>query len=273
MQRKVGRKVIATFCAPERHHHAMVVARMLRSAVEWQVENSPVRPEGHACTSGEGIEDEAGGEAASQQSAVEDEVRQPLFQDVDRARNRFGQAGRRRDKIDHERQADAIPACEDATQAETAQLDPARKCRMRPGREIIAFAGEADSIIAHQGRRNSDQVGAVEEKQGEGRFAGARVTPDQNARLTERDAGGMDRFAGRGRVGHRASRRFQATQRLTAGRRTRKRAPRTVGSPSSSAGPGRFSARIVPRWACTIWREIERPRPEFWPKPCSGRSV
>ena len=83
MQRKVGRKVIATFCASERHHHAMVVARMLRSAVEWQVENSSVRPEGHACTSGERIEDEARGEAASQQSGVEDEVRQPYSENVD----------------------------------------------------------------------------------------------------------------------------------------------------------------------------------------------
>ena len=34
------------------------------------------------------------------------------------------------------------------------------------------------------------------------------------------------------------------------------------------------SARMVPPWASMIWREIERPSPEFWPKPWeSGRSV
>ena len=35
----------------------------------------------------------------------------------------------------------------------------------------------------------------------------------------------------------------------------------------------RFSAQMRPRCASTICLEIERPRPEFWPKPCSGRSV
>ena len=56
-------------------------------------------------------------------------------------------------------------------------------------------------------------------------------------------------------------------------RRTMKRAPRRRRLAVSSGGPGRFSARIVPRWASMICREIDSPRPEFWPKPCSGRSV
>ena len=52
------------------------------------------------------------------------------------------------------------------------------------------------------------------------------------------------------------------------GRRTVKRAPRTWPSPSC-----RFSALIRPWSASTIWRLIESPRPECWPK-CSpsGRS-
>ena len=60
-----------------------------------------------------------------------------------------------------------------------------------------------------------------------------------------------------------------------AGRLTTKRAPapwRGASSSSSAAavaapgGKGRFSAQSRPEWACTIWREIERPRPEFSPE-------
>ena len=67
-----------------------------------------------------------------------------------------------------------------------------------------------------------------------------------------------------------ASRRGRARQRscvTAAGRRTVKRAPAlAVASASTSAGR-RFSAQILPPCASTICREIERPRPEFWPKP------
>ena len=52
-----------------------------------------------------------------------------------------------------------------------------------------------------------------------------------------------------------------------AGRRTTKRAPATVASPPSLGGTTRFSAQIVPLWASTICLEIDRPNPEFWPKP------
>ena len=58
-----------------------------------------------------------------------------------------------------------------------------------------------------------------------------------------------------------------------AGSRTTKRAPTMVGSPSASPGPARFSAQIRPPWASTICLEIDRPSPEFWPKPWCGRSV
>src|SRR5213078_865461 len=47
-----------------------------------------------------------------------------------------------------------------------------------------------------------------------------------------------------------------------AGKRTTKRAPSTVG-PSSCETPMRFSARMRPPCASTIWREIESPSPEF----------
>lgn len=62
-----------------------------------------------------------------------------------------------------------------------------------------------------------------------------------------------------------------------AGSRTTKRAPSTLGSLSPLspllAGAVRFSAQIVPPWPSTICLEIDKPRPEFCPKPCAGRSV
>jgi hypothetical protein len=58
-------------------------------------------------------------------------------------------------------------------------------------------------------------------------------------------------------------------RRQAAGSRTMKRAP--VTQPSASR---RFSAAMRPRSPSTIWREIDRPRPECWPKRSPrGRSV
>ena len=54
-----------------------------------------------------------------------------------------------------------------------------------------------------------------------------------------------------------------------AGRRTMKRAPEHLGGSSSSDAVTamRFSAQSCPPCASTICLEIDRPRPEFWPKP------
>ena len=62
-------------------------------------------------------------------------------------------------------------------------------------------------------------------------------------------------------------------RRHIAGRRTMKRAPSTRGSSPSPPAAVRFSTQMRPPCASTICLEIDRPSPEFWPKPCSGRSV
>ena len=82
---------------------------------------------------------------------------------------------------------------------------------------------------------------ANEELERQHRLAGARLAANQDALAGDGHAGRVDR---RHRGGHSA-----AIWRGARGRRAMKRAPRTVGSPSSSAGPGRFSAwnsRSVP---------------------------
>ena len=97
------------------------------------------------------------------------------------------------------------------------------------------------------------------ERQGAG-FA----RPDQRKRETG--------FAGAGRAadqyGARANQDSRGVQgHHSAGRRTTKRAPSTFGPSGSAEMPMRFSARMRPPCASTIWREMERPSPEFWPKP------
>ena len=64
------------------------------------------------------------------------------------------------------------------------------------------------------------------------------------------------------------SREVLAARGYAFGSRTTNRAPATEAS-----SPRRFSALMVPRNASTIWRLMESPRPECWPKrsPC-GRS-
>ena len=53
----------------------------------------------------------------------------------------------------------------------------------------------------------------------------------------------------------------------TAGKRTMNRAPSTIGASPSNCASTLFSAQMRPPCASTICLEIDRPRPEFWPKP------
>ena len=91
-----------------------------------------------------------------------------------------------------------------------------------------------------------------DEIEGEAGLAGAGGAADQHGLLADLDRGGVNAWAA---VAH------------SAGSLTTKRAPATVGAPSASSGPARFSAQMRPPWASTICFEIDRPRPEFWPKP------
>jgi hypothetical protein len=50
-------------------------------------------------------------------------------------------------------------------------------------------------------------------------------------------------------------------------------APSTRGSSPGGASAVRFSTVMLPPCASAICLEIDSPSPEFWPKPCSGRSV
>src|SRR4051812_10640099 len=138
----------------------------------------------------------------------------------------------------------------DSADAEAADLDQAGQLRRGADDQISAACVEVDTVIADQdGRRQLPRAAGENEVEGKPRLARAGGTADQHGAIAHQHGGGVHR-------------------RLhCAGSRTMKRAPATVGWPSSSAGPARFSAQMRPPCASMICLEIDRPRPEFWPKP------
>src|SRR5215212_7993448 len=110
------------------------------------------------------------------------------------------------------------------------------------------------AVIADEpGESEGAVLSCLDHGEREGGFARACRATDQHGPCADENRRGMD--SGQGDSGH------------IAGRRTTKRAPSTFGPSGPSATPMRFSARMRPPCASTIWREIESPRPEFWPKP------
>ena len=126
-------------------------------------------------------------------------------------------------------------------------------------RDFAADHRQVNTIVADQnGRVDQARPTGEDEVEGEARFAGSRGAADQHRALSDPDGGSVNAGAGRAH---------------SAGSLTTKRAPATVGRSSDPVGPGRFSAQIRPPCASMICLEIDRPRPEFWPKPWCGRSV
>ena len=181
MHRKVERKTIGTFYGPARLDHATMVAPALRSLGLRQRKNPPARPSGHAA---QGIEDEARPEAGAQHPPVEDEARHGKAEEEGGVWC-VGQARATRHEIDHEADRRRFHHREGATEAEAAHFQGAAEGRMRPGNEVRALPREADAVVAHQGRRQGEGVRPVEEQEGEGRFAGPGIPPEEDARSHE----------------------------------------------------------------------------------------
>src|SRR5262249_44376050 len=121
---------------------------------------------------------------------------------------------------------------------------------------------EVTAIVGYEHReRKLANLGGAQQREREARFSGARRAADQHRAGADQHSGSVDR-------GH-----FGNAPAHIAGRRTMKRAPRTVGSPSASPISTRFSAHRRPPCASTICSEIDSPSPEFWPNPWCGRSV
>ncbi len=131
----------------------------------------------------------------------------------------------------------------------------------RTDHQLAATRLEKNAIVAHQhGWSNLPATPGKDEIEGEARFPCTGGAPDQYRTSSDPDRRCMDtRAAAAGHTG--------------AGSLTTKRAPATVVSVSTPAGAGRFSAQMRPPCASMICFEIDRPKPEFCPKPWCGRSV
>lgn len=138
-----------------------------------------------------------------------------------------------------------------------APLHLAGDAGVRPHEHPRMHRRQQNPIICHEARKSAAAPPLLHERESERALARARRAPDEHAGLADHNRCAMN--------GDRRGGRHQRTD----GSHTVKRAPATPPPPGFS----RFAAWITPPCASTIWREMERPRPEFWPNPCSGRSV
>lgn len=149
-----------------------------------------------------------------------------------------------------------------------APLDLPDDLGMTASDQPPAKAFKTDPVIADQPCKKPGAFGRFDQAQGDATFAGSGCAADQDAGLFDHDRAGMniswslDFILTALRAG-----RFPAGGHRAFGSQSRSRAPSTAASPSSPIGPIRLIADMRPPWASMIWREIESPRPEFWPKP------
>src|SRR5712671_200524 len=142
------------------------------------------------------------------------------------------------------------------TDAEPTHLDQAGE-RVRCACQQLSVAGlEPKPVVANEARKRQESaLRRRDEPEREQRFAGAGGTSDEKRTCSNEHRAGM----------HGGPLRHQA-----AGSRTVKRAPSTFDG-SEPCVPMRFSAHRRPSCASAICLEIDRPRPEFWPKSWCGR--
>ena len=152
-------------------------------------------------------------------------------------------------------------------EAEAARLDHACDFWMGSGDKPAAIRFERHAVVADQASEIALLARQREQFERERAFADAGGAAQQQAGFADDQSVGVDEYVRGWRRVHRV-----------AGSQTTKRAPRVTSPGCGSSVPRgrarvRFRARMRPPCASIIWREMARPRPEFWPKPCSGRSV
>lgn len=157
------------------------------------------------------------------------------------------------DEIDHQPQHDGGFVI-DVENPLAAPLHLSGDRLVRRKNQPVAVGHYLYAIIGDEPAEPAAPPGLADEVLREPTLSGGGAAAQQNAGAADDDRHAVD---GPGAHG-------------AAGSQTVKRAPSGF---SGSFGSVRFIARIRPLCASTIWREIDRPRPEFWPNPWLGRSV
>ena len=144
--------------------------------------------------------------------------------------------------------------------AAAADLDEAGDGGRRLGDEAAGDRRNPDPVVGDEGGETAPQPEKLDRRKRQRGLARAGGPEDQDSRIPGDDRRGVEvEPPGHGEGRH-----------SSAGRVTTKRAPWN----SPGLAPAMFSAVSLPPCASTIWRLIDRPRPEFWPKASpAGRSV
>ena len=125
----------------------------------------------------------------------------------------------------------------------------------RPADQPPAMAGREELVVAHQTAEQAPRAKVRNQRQRQRGLARPGRPGNEQAAVAHQQGGAVD---------------VLLTHQPSAGRATTKRAPLI----SPGLVPGMFSAVSVPPCASTIWRLMDRPRPEFCPNASlDGRSV
>ena len=162
-----------------------------------------------------------------------------------------------------------------------------------------AVRADQHTVVANQPGEQFSIIGQGQKREGQAALARARGSANEHTGFAKNQRTGVNGVPGAkllvlgaegGMLAHNAAgreitKRAPAPCRTISSSRSSFSSPATVPAgetPSTRAvawragaliGAGRFCAQMRPPWASTICREIERPSPEFWPKPWLGRSV
>ena len=148
-----------------------------------------------------------------------------------------------------------------AADSKPADFDQAGKRRGRPHQQAAVRGFDMHAVVADEPRERQ-RAGLCPLRSAQTRAAICPSPPRRGSAPRAR----RQEPRRRGSLGNESCRADSLAVTSPAGApRSARRAP--SGRPGRSDTPMRFSARMRPPCASTIWREIERPRPEFCPKP------
>lgn len=181
--------------------------------------------------------------------------------DVSRLEIRVADQFLRREQIDDEPYDDCRLIIK-THNALAARFNHAEDRGMAAGDDAAVAADQFDAVIADEASEAAPLPCRGEQAKGQTAFASPGTAANEDAGLADHDCAGVNHQRRAGRCHIVRSFRGLVAQ-LAARSQTTKRAPKTVGSDSSLAGAIRFMARIRPPCASMIWREIDRPSPEF----------
>ena len=147
---------------------------------------------GNARLPDEGIEHETRRQCAVADVAVQHNPANRDAEDIHGIHGRVGQSRQRPDEIDHKADDGRVGAWGCLYEPNATDLDQAAKGGVTASDDASVIGGEPDTVVPNQRAVATLLPRPVEESEGQGRFACAGLAPDEDSRLSEDEAGGVD---------------------------------------------------------------------------------